>query len=289
MAEPAPTERDVALDEPEVRRFSRRSFVKGCLYASALGVAAVGAGAAVLPLSSTNASPFVRVEYIGATLTSGPAPQGVPLMPLAANPDGDLMVNPAPAGIEGGVLNWYKYCSHERTLGLQENFRAQDEFIRYFLTPEKVQSIVEGWYLDRLGQVVNVRDFTELHRGANFNWRSQGLSGKNIITGIIIKVDPKLLEFSGANEQVVREQFLVPTPDGNALIAYSSFCKHFCCVPGWHESPLAQAQGFWDTMFCTCHLSVYDPYLVKGDFYMLQLPDPKKGAKGGGSSGGGGH
>jgi hypothetical protein len=288
MPEPAPVERDVPLDEPEVRRFSRRSFVKGCLYASALGVTAVGAGATFLPLSATNPSPFVRVEYLGATLTSGPAPQGVPLMPLKADPNGDLMVDPAPAGIEGGVLNWYKYCSHEKTTGLQEGFKAQDEYIRYFLTPEKIESIVEGWYLDKLGRIPNVKDFDVVNKGANFNWRSQGQSGKNIITGIIIKIDPKQLKFANAPEQVVRDGFLVPTPDGNALIAYSSFCKHFCCVPGWHESPLAQAQGFWDKMFCTCHLSVYDPYLIKGDFYMLQLPDEKKARKAS-SGGGGGH
>lgn len=282
---PETVERDEPLDLPEERRFSRRSFVKGCALLSGGLMAAGAVGSMALPLSVSNKSPFVRVEYIGATLVGGPAPQGVPLMPLVADAKGDLSVNPAPEGVEGGVLNWYKYCSHEKTTGLQTSFRSPDEYIRYFLTPEKMASIVEGWYLDKLGRVANVADFAEVGRGAGFKWRSEGQTGKNIITGIIIKIDPKKLEFNQANEEVVRSQFLVPTDDGNALVAYSSFCKHFCCVPGWHESPLAQAQGVWDMMFCTCHLSVYDPYLIKGDFYMLQLPEegPKKRSGGGGA------
>lgn len=271
-------ERDEPLDLPEPRRLSRRAFVKGCVYASVAGAAVVGAGAFVPPLSMTSKEPFRRIEYIGSTLISGPAPQGVPLMPLAAAAGGDLRVRPEVEGV-GSVLEWYKYCAHEKTPGLQQGFKAQDEFIRYFLTEEKKQTIVEGWYLDKLGAVANVRDFTEIGRGAGFNWRSQGMSGKGIISGIILKIDPGLLEFSGAAEDVVREKFLVPTPDGAALIAYSSFCKHFCCVPGWHESPLAKSQGFWDKIFCTCHLSVYDPYLVKGDFFMLQQAAPEEAAK----------
>ncbi|HEV8361759.1 MAG TPA: twin-arginine translocation signal domain-containing protein [Candidatus Thermoplasmatota archaeon] len=265
-------ERDEPLDMPEPRRFSRRAFVKGCIYASAAGVAAVGAGATVIPLAMTSKAPFRRIEYIGATLISGPAPQGVPLLPLKANADGNVAVNPAPEGVEGGVLEWYKYCSHENTVGLQQGFKAKDEFIRFFLTEEKKHTIVEGWYLDKIGNIVNVRDFDAVGKGAGFNWRSEGQSGKNIISGIIIKIDPTKMDFSAAadKEDVVRNGFLVPTPDGNALIAYSSFCKHFCCVPGWHESTLAQAQGFWEKIFCTCHLSTYDPYLVKADFYMLQ-------------------
>lgn len=278
-------ERDQPLDVPEERRFSRRSFVKGCIYASVGVAAAGGALGMALPLSVANKSAFTRVEYVGATLVSGPAPQGVPLMPLAVDGNGDLSINPIPEGVPGGVLNWYKYCAHERSAGLQPSFKAKDEFIRFFLTEEKKATIVEGWYLDKLGKVVNVRDFDVVGKGAGFNWRSEGQSGKNIITGIIIKIDPSKMEFKNAQEQVVREQFIVPTPDGQALIAYSSFCKHFCCVPGWHESPLAQSSGVWDKMFCTCHLSVYDPYLVKGDFYMLQDVTEAAGKK----SGGGGH
>lgn len=266
-------ERDEPLDVVEPPRLSRRAFVKGCLYASAAGVAAVGAGATLAPLAMVSRAPFKRVEYIGSTLIAGPAPQGIPLMPLAADKDGSLRVNPKPEGVEGGVLDWYKYCGHEATPGLQAGFRPKDEFVRFFLTEEKKHTIVEGWYLDRLGEVCNVEDFERVGMGAGFNWRSQGQTGKNIITGILIKIDPKELEFTNAPEELVREQFLVPTDDGAALVAFCSFCKHFCCVPGWHESNLAREQGVWDKMFCTCHFSVYDPYLIKGDFYMLQTEE----------------
>jgi Rieske Fe-S protein len=88
-----------------------------------------------------------------------------------------------------------------------------------------------------------------------------------------MKVNPDNMTFKNAKEDVVKKGFLIPTDDGKALIAYVSFCKHFCCVPGWHESPLALKQGFFDKMFCTCHFSVYDPLQIKGDFYMLHVAE----------------
>jgi Rieske Fe-S protein len=191
---------------------------------------------------------------------------------LAAN--GDLQINPKPAGLKGNLLDWYKYCSHEKTVGLQTAHRAPDETIRYFLTDEKKATIVEGWYLDKIGRVVNIADFDAVGKGAGFNWRSQGQAGKNIISGIVIRINPSDLDFSKAKgmESIVRDSFVVQRGD-TTLMAFSSFCKHFCCVPGWHESELAQSQGFWDKMFCTCHFSVYDPYQIKNDFYMLQVEE----------------
>jgi Rieske Fe-S protein len=273
-------ERDEPLDVPAPRRMSRRAFAKGCLYATAAAAVGGGAAATFLPLALTDKTPPKRIDYIGATLVSGPAPQGIPLLPLAKGPDGEVRGNASPPGVPGGVLDWYRYCAHEKTVGLQRGFAPKDEALRYFLTPEKEESIGAlreqnpargdiGWFLGKLGQVVRVADFQDVGYGAGVNWRSEGQSGKNIISAIVVRVDTSQLTFKNAKEDVVRNGFIVDTGNDTGLLAYVTFCKHFCCVPGWHESPLALKQGFFDKMFCTCHFSVYDPLQIKGDFFQL--------------------
>jgi Rieske Fe-S protein len=98
------------------------------------------------------------------------------------------------------------------------------------------------------------------------------MTGTDIITAIVLRVDPASLSFHQAPEEVVRSRFLAPAPDGDVLIGYVSFCKHFCCVPGWRESPTARERGFWEDIFCTCHASAYDPRRIRSDYFMLRVP-----------------
>jgi Rieske Fe-S protein len=257
---------------------TRRAFVRGCVTASAAGFAAAAAGGLAQPLALLSKAPFRRVDYLGATVLVGPAPQGLPLLPLAVGPRGELMGNASPPGIAGGVLDWYRYCSHARTPGLLRGFRPRDELLRYDIPADRVASVEElrartarpdvGWSLDRLGQVARLEDFVRAGDGASVRWRSE--EGGDAITAIVLRVDPGQLTFRNAPERVVREGFLAPSADGTALMAYVSFCKHFCCVPGWRESPLALAQQRFGAITCTCHGSAYDPLQVRGDFFMLQ-------------------
>lgn len=264
-------EPDEPLDLAPTRRFSRRGFVKGCLYATAAGVAAAGGGGVVAALG-LGGGKSRRVDYVGVTVVGGPAPQGVPLVPLAAGDDGVLRGNPDPPEVGRAVLDWYRYCGHDRSPVLQAGYVAPDEGLAYNVPPDKVPGIGAwaaqtgredvGWFLDRVGQPVLVEDFRAPGFGAPVAWRGE-------LTATVLKVDPGALVMDPDLRRLV-EGFLVPTPDGAALLATSNFCKHFCCAPGWHETALSAKHDAVDKLYCTCHNSVFDPLRLRRDFFLMR-------------------
>lgn len=264
-------EPDEPLDLPPVRRLSRRGFVKGCLYATAAGVAAAGGGGVVAALG-LGGGKHRRVDYVGVTVVSGPAPQGVPLVPLAVGDDGLLMGNPDPPEVGRAVLDWYRYCGHDRSPVLQAEHVAADEGLVYAVSEDKVPAIRAwaaqtgredvGWYLDLVGKPVRVANFRAPGHGAPVAWRGE-------LTATVLKVDPAALTMDSDLRRLV-EGFLVPTQDGMALLATSNFCKHFCCAPGWHETALSAKYDAVEKLYCSCHNSVFDPLLLRRDFFMMR-------------------
>lgn len=264
---------DEPLDAPEARRWSRRGFVKGCLVASAAGLATAGAGGVVAALDLGGGATR-RVAYVGATVVSGPAPQGVPLVPLAVGDDGVLRGDPDPPGVGRAVLDWYRYCGHEASPALRPG-HAGDERLRFSVPRDKVPGIEAfaaasgradvGWFLPLAGGPARAADFREVGWGAPVAWRGE-------VTATVLKVDPAALRVEPAIARLV-EGFLAPTPDGAALIAYSNFCKHFCCAPGRRETALAARFDAAEKLYCSCHHSVYDPLAIKADFFLLREPE----------------
>jgi Rieske Fe-S protein len=253
-------------------KISRRAFVKGAIGVAALGATGATAAAILNPFSVQKGGSSVVVPFIGAKKVSGPAPQGIPQLNLKINDAGE--VEGVPTDGKTNFLDWAKYCGHDAAPGLQESYNLGDNALEYFLTEEKVVSIpdsgFEFWYKSKLGSRVLAADFdgpvseNGVGKGAAVKWRSKNQSGNNIITAIIVKVDLAKLAFEPAS---IKTGFLAGTPElpdksGN-LMAFVSFCKHFCCVPGYHESKTAATQGFADKLFCTCHFSVYDPVTIK--------------------------
>jgi Rieske Fe-S protein len=264
---------------PFLTMVGRRAFVKGCLGASAAGLLAAGAGGLASPLLVGGGSVTRRVDYLGATVVGGPAPQGLPLVPLRADGDGRLSIEPSPDGIPGGVLDWYRYCGHAAAPGLRAGFQPADEQLRYTLALDRVDTVRAlqtesgrddvGWQLPRLGEVARVADFQAAGHGAGTRWRP-GAPGPPLHV-LVLRVRGGALVFEdGAEEELVRAQVLVPAGDGDVLVAYFNLCKHLCCVAGWHESRKAVQEGLFETLYCTCHYSAYDPLRIRGDFFMLQ-------------------
>lgn len=261
---------DAPLDTPSPRQWCRRAFVKGCVLASATGLAAAAGGGVVSTLD-LGLGPMRRVDYLGATVASGPAPQGVPLIPLAVGDDGVLRGRPEVPGL-GSVLDWYRYCGHENSPALR---RAQmDERLRYQVAPGKLDGIAAlaeagspdaGWYLPLLGQDARPEHFAARGFGAPLVWRGEA-------TAVVLRLASAALRIPRDVERVVREGFLLPLAGGDVLLAYSTFCKHFCCVPGWHETSRAARFEAADKLHCTCHDSVFDPLEVRPDFFVLREP-----------------
>lgn len=243
---------------------SRRSFVKTALGAATVGaVGATGAGL-VVPLSTAGGLKIRRFPFLGARKIGGPAPQGIPLIPLTINKEGFIEGVPELGAFEGSKephsLEWYKYCAHEAAPGLRPEF-TQDNVMRYFNNPVKVAAAesqgIPIWYKNKLDRKMRADDFAEVDQGAPCRWRSEGQEQNNIITGIVIRVRKDDVKGS------VPEGFIASTEDDRHFIGFCSFCAHFCCVPGYQESEIPLQKGLFDKIYCTCHDSVYDPRDVK--------------------------
>ena len=168
-------------------------------------------------------------------------------------------------------LEWYRYCGHEEAPGLHEGY-AGDNVLRYFLTEEKIVAARAAnmplWFEDKIGQQIRLADLDEVGKGAAFRWRSEGETGINIITGVVLRVDPA--KFKGR-----RPDDDLWDPENN-LMGISTYCTHFCCIPGYQESNIAQQLGYWEKMLCTCHFSVYDPYNIVRQEFDMKLPRPEE-------------
>lgn len=247
---------------PKKKGMDRRQFVKTAIGAATVGaIGATGAGI-VVPLSTSGGLNVRRFPYLGARKIGGPAPQGIPLIPLRVTAEGYLEGVPELGdfgGKEPHTLEWYKYCSHEAAPGLEKGF-TEDNVLRYFNNPVKIAA-AEGqgipiWYKAFLNQKVHADQFAEVDQGAPFRWRSEGQEQNNIITGLVIRIQ------KDAVKGKVYDQFIA-TYDDKAFIAFCSFCAHFCCVPGYKESEIPLKKGLFEKIYCTCHDSVYDPRELK--------------------------
>ena len=263
---------DAANENPLQKPMKRRDFVKTTMKVAAGG--AIVASLAPLAVSvNPIQKPLPRFPYVGARiLPPGPAPQGIPLIPVRVNADGVL--EGVPENKESKVkhnLDWYKYCSHEQAPGLNPGF-TQDNRFRYFALKEKfAQAKAQGfdlWYESLLDQEVRADHFKKVGDGAPFRWRSEGQIQNNIVTGIVIKVPLGDLKGEIDVKEKGLQGFVHDNKDGTGFLAVVSFCAHFCCVPGYLEnnSPKTKGQasdrgpvGVNNTViYCSCHDSRYD-------------------------------
>lgn len=257
---------------PKKDGMNRRAFVKTAVTAAAIGAVGSTAAGLVVPLSTAGGLKIKRFPYWGARRVDGPAPQGVPLIPIKANDKGeiegqaDFDATPISGAGNDSILEWYRYCGHDESPAFEKG-HTNDNVLRYFNNPAKVATAAKDlgaplWYAGKLGQIVTVADFAGMPpgTGAPFKWRSEDLEGNDIVTGIIIKIDPAARKGEDASD------FMASSGGPDApkdLIAFSSYCAHFCCVPGFKESKEALAADWFENMYCTCHNSVYDPLQVR--------------------------
>lgn len=285
--------------------FDRRSFIKACAGVGAAGAAAAAGFGMLRPISDVDVN-IVPISYPGVKVLKGsPAPYGMPLIPLEIE-DGVLKGRPDAAEDQ---LKWYKYCSHERAPGTFpegaiSGFTPTNE-IKYFVTEEKIEKGLDVWYEDLIGNPIRADDFPKEEPnesfdsftgvGAPFEWRSEGVPAESKITGIIVKFPKEELSFDSRVPAPQAEEMdawfpEVPGEPENVFLGCCSFCTHFCCVPGFHEAELALSSGYGGTIFCTCHLSRYDPFTIQNyNRTIFTFPNGAGGDEGGGGGGGGGH
>ncbi len=266
------TEARWARGGPMAEGFDRRRFIKACAGIGAAGAAAAAGIGMLRPLTDMDVE-IIPIDYPGIHVLRGsPAPYGLPLIPLEITGDGEM--RGVPDAFED-QLQWYRYCGHERTPGAQPDW-GDDDLLRYHVTAEQ-RAGLDSWYAPAIDEVIQWEDMPEntpeaIFRdypgvGAPFRWRSEGQPPEETLTGILLRAPVDELEFTEGILPDREEELLEWMPEhpddpDSRLMACLSICTHFCCVARFHEDRLAEQSGWGDKIFCTCHLSRYEPFLI---------------------------
>jgi Rieske Fe-S protein len=256
----------------------RRRFVKGVVGGAAL--AGVGATGAATINSATQASGAGggSTQAYAIENTAGPAPRGMPQIPVEIDDEGYLKgVWPEVKTEEqGGVsvqiaetedfkgsgetytTEWFQFCGVESYARIEPDYDSENYF-RSGSNPGyewQSEAYSEG---DRL-HVDDFSDYQEWGNGvgdpglgkpATGRWRSE--DAEDTIPIQVIKSEQVM-------EMAEEDPWLeASTEDG--FIAWLNKCTHFCCVPQYKNEGSAKFNAEND-VYCQCHQSVYDPYSI---------------------------
>lgn len=258
----------------------RRRFVKGVVGSATLAGISTAATAALNTTTSAGGGTGGPTEYVGIENTDGPAPRGMPIVPLTVDDEGYLKgVWPEVKERElkdgstitvteqeiGGVTytgRWYQYCGVQIAQGLRPE-AEQDDFLR------SKPGLYE-WQADHeQDQKLHVNDFDDYEEWTNgigsagagkpaqTTWRSQSEAGEEVKKlPVQVVRSPKV---SGLAAESDHGEFLRAATESD-FIAWLDKCTHFCCTPGFNSSQDASKFDATDAVYCQCHQSVYDPF-----------------------------
>lgn len=269
---------------------SRRRFVRGVVGSAALAGVGTASAAMVDTLTTPPGVGGGAAVYRGAERVGGPAPRGLPQVPVEVDDEGFIRgiwpeidyveqdgVEVAIAEMElGGVEYssvWYQYCGIQSTPGVRPDADA-DNTLHY------TTSSNYDWQNEETegGQPVNIAEFEDyetwaepigrggLGKAAQTRWRSEDQEARDIIPVQLIR--SPLVE-----EAAEQDEWLAASTD-EGFIAFLNQCTHFCCVPGWktyRDAPQFDAE---DMIYCQCHQSVFNPFsIVTQTFFALPRPE----------------
>ncbi|EMA46168.1 hypothetical protein [Halococcus saccharolyticus] len=282
----------------------RRRFVKGVVGASALGATGISTALATNLTTTSSGAGGGAIQYYGIENTDGPAPRGLPQIPVEIDDEGNLKgiwpevktetVNNEEVQIAemqlGGTTyssEWFQYCGVQTYPGVRPD-TDQSNFFR------SASSSSYDWQSDiETGAQLTVSDFDDyetwgndigesgIGKPAQATWRSQDLPPQETIPIQVLR-STRIEEMAkSASDPAVREWLQASTDQG--FIAWLNKCTHFCCVPGFKETA---EFGAANSVYCPCHQSVYDPFsIVQRQF--TSLPRPEDTGSSESSSGGG--
>ncbi|GAB3315488.1 ubiquinol-cytochrome c reductase iron-sulfur subunit [Haloplanus salinarum] len=278
----------MSADDKYPEESGRRRFVKGVVGGSALaGVGAVG----TVTVNSATASPGSgggTTKAWAIQNTAGPAPRGMPQIPLEVDDEGYVkgiwpdvetvnqggrQVQVAEMDLGGSTYTseWFQYCGVEGYQGIQPGYESDNYFRSDSAPPYDWQSSSKEQG-DRF-HVDDFDDYTEWGNGigtagvgkpATGTWRSQ--DAEDVIPVQVLR-SPRI------EEAAQNDEWLQASTD-QGFIAWLNKCTHFCCVPGYKQSDSAARFGGADGVYCQCHQSVYDPFsIVQTLFTARPRPD----------------
>jgi Rieske Fe-S protein len=269
----------------------RRRFVKGVVGGATL----VGIGTATSGTVNTMTNPSGAgggvTEYFGIEKLFGPAPRGMPQIPIIIDDDGFLMglwpktseiiesgrtITVAQQEIAGVTYSsdWFQYCGVQTYPGVKP-LADQDNYFRYANNPPY------KWQKEEVspGEKVHIDHFEDYATWGNSigkagvgkpafaTWRSQDLPPQVQMPIQLIRsalVDKLISNAQGETKQWLQESC------SQGFIAILNKCTHFCCVPGFKSFTDSEKFDGADLIYCQCHQSVYDPFsIIKDRFVAL--------------------
>lgn len=268
----------------------RRRFIKGVVGASALGAVAPVGGAMVKTATSSTGSGGGPTQYFGIKNTDGPAPRGMPQIPIKIE-DGVLkgrfpkwkkknvagkQVSVAKTEVAGYTysVQWFQYCGVQTYKGLQPNANQDEVFRAAGSTKYKWQKKIpknaplKVKYFEDYKTWGNDIGKDGIGKPAKGTWRSQDTKSTIPIQVLRSEKIEKMADGDGEYSDWLKES----TEKG--FIAWLDKCTHFCCVPGFKAYSASKKFDAANAVYCPCHQSVYDPFdIVRKTFTALPRPD----------------
>lgn len=264
------------VDDKYPSQTGRRRFVKGVVGSAAL--ASVGTATAATINTTTNPTGIGggTTQYMAIENIAGPAPRGMPQIPIRLDDEGYLQglwpptveeeiggrtVTIAEMELGGKTYSnqWFQYCGVQELPGLDPEGDF-DQYLRYAEDPPY------QWQQDEVspGDRAHIDHFSDyeswgndigepgLGKPATLNWRSQGLEPQERMPVQIIR-STRVEEIAG-NDQWMEAS----TREG--FMGWLNKCTHFCCAPsGFKTSTYENADN---NVYCQCHQSIYDPFSI---------------------------
>ena len=278
--------------------------MKGVVGASALGATGITATVSANLTTTSAGAGGGAVQYYGIENTDGPAPRGLPQIPVEVDDEGYLKgiwpevktqtvdnkeVQVAEMQLGGTTYSseWFQYCGIQTYPGVRPDADQSNFFRSASSSGYEWQSDVEA------GAKLSVSDFDDyetwgndigksgIGKPAQATWRSQDLPPQETIPIQVIR-STRIEEMAqNADDPAIREWLQASTEQG--FVAWLNKCTHFCCVPGFKQTA---SFGAANSVYRPCHPSVYDPFsIVRRQF--TSLPRPELTGGGGGSGEGG--
>jgi Rieske Fe-S protein len=274
----------------------RRRFVKGVVGSATLASVSAGAAASINSATSSTGAGGGATEFVAIENTDGPAPRGMPIIPVEINGAGELKglwPEVSEQQVSGRTVKvaeqdvgpitysstWFQYCGVQQYAGTAPDADA-DNFFR--AKPGKYD-----WMSDlEAGDKLTVDDFTDyrelgngigragLGKPAEADWRTTE-DGRPLPVQVLRSPEVrKVANGEGKYSDIpadVRNFYDAATDEG--FMAWLSKCTHFCCVPGYKSFPGSERFGGGDAVYCQCHQSIYEPFSpVKKQFIALPRP-----------------
>ncbi|WP_129112998.1 ubiquinol-cytochrome c reductase iron-sulfur subunit [Halegenticoccus tardaugens] len=262
----------------------RRRFVKGVVGGATL-VGAGATGATTINLATAPAGEGGgATEMMAIEQTGGPAPNGMPQIPIEIDDEGFLkgvwpeVKTETQEGVQikvaemnlGGVTysgEWFQYCGLESYGGIDPQ-AEEDNFLRSDANPPY------SWQSDAYseGDKLHVDDFSDykewgnevgadgVGKPATGTWRSQ--ESDDTLPIQVIR--------SERIEQKVQNDEWLQASTQNGFIAWMNKCTHFCCVPGYKQTADAARYGAANGVYCQCHQSTYDPFTIVQELFIAR-------------------